>query len=76
MTKQSASKTSIQKKLLNLLELIIHFVLIVIVPVVFLQFTTGFNKYKLPDFIIYVYLYWLLFLIIVPIFYHLINKKK
>jgi len=76
MTKQSASKTSIQKKLLNLLELIIHFVLIVIVPVAFLQFTTGFNKYKLPDFIIYVYLYWLLFLIIVPIFYHLINKKK
>ena len=62
----------------QIIEILIHINLIVLVPVAFLEYTTGFNKYQLPDFVVYVYLYWLAYLIIIPIFYSLFlrNKKK
>ena len=71
MTQSSKNTNS---NLANLLEIVLHIGLLVIVPVIFLEVTTGFDKYLLPDFINYVYSYWLLYLIVVPLIYSRIGK--
>ncbi|PCJ46593.1 MAG: hypothetical protein COA74_13335 [Gammaproteobacteria bacterium] len=65
-----------KQKLLKLAEIAFHLVLIILIPVIYLEITTGFDKYVLPDFITYVYMYWMLYLIIVPILYSLFKKHK
>lgn len=60
----------------QIIEILVHIMLIVFVPIAFLQYATGFDKYQLPEFVVYVYFYWLGYLIIMPIFYAVFLKKK
>lgn len=63
-------------KAYKLVEIIIHLILVIIVPVIYLEVTTGFNKYELPNVINYVYGYWLIYIILTQIFYGVFKKKK
>lgn len=38
----------------KIIEFSIHFILVVLVPLVYLEVKTGFNKYRLPEQMIYV----------------------
>jgi len=60
---------------LKIFEVILHLFLLVVVPVVYLYITTGFNKYRLPEHINYVYGYWLVYIILLPIIYSFISRK-
>ena len=60
----------------QIIEILVHIMLIVFVPIAFLEYATGFDKYQLPEFVVYVYFYWLAYLIIMPIFYSVFLKKK
>ncbi len=62
--------------IIKLLEVLFHVFLLVGVPVIYLYITTGFNKYSLPDYSIHVYVYWLIYLIVIPVFYSLIKSSK
>ena len=73
---KSKNKNRKSLKILNYFEAFFHIVLIVAVPYFYLDITTDFNKYKLPDQIIFVYLYWFAYLIIIPSIYHILNKNK
>lgn len=74
MSKKSQSnKNSV---LISIIEIMIHVVLLIVVPVLFLYKTTDFNKYLLPDYVNYVYLYWLGYLIVIPTLYSMIKKLK
>ena len=72
--------TKVTKKqpvsLWQILELVVHLFLIVGVPVIYLEITTGFNKYRMPTYMNTVYIYWLLYIAIVPLFYKLLKGKK
>jgi hypothetical protein len=69
-------EVSNQVKVYKIIEIVIHLFLIIIIPVIFLEVTTGFNKYDLPDYINYVYGYWLIYLIVTPLFYNVFKKKR
>ena len=76
MTSTGPKKITTRDKSYKIFEIIIHLILIIIIPVIYLEVTTGFNKYTLPDFIIYVYGYWMIYIIITPILYGVFKKKR
>jgi len=65
-----------EEKTYKIIEIVVHLVFIFAIPAIFLEVTTEFDKYALPDFIIYVYGYWLTYLILTPIFYSRFKKRK
>ncbi|MEL0035246.1 MAG: hypothetical protein VW882_02430 [Gammaproteobacteria bacterium] len=58
------------------LELLVHLFLIVGVPVIYLDITTGYNKYRLPEQMPVVYVYWLVYIVIIAIIYGISQKTK
>lgn len=57
------------------IEIVAHLILIIIIPAIYLDVTTGFDKYALPEFINYVYGYWMIYIILTPILYGVFKKK-
>ena len=64
------------KLLVKIIELIIHLLLVVAVPVIYLQITTDFNEYRLPEQMPVVYVYWLLYMAIIAVIYGRRQRKK
>ena len=63
-------------KAYKFVEIAIHLILIIVIPAIYLEVTTEFDKYTLPDFINYVYGYWMIYIILTPIFYGVFKKKR
>ncbi len=60
----------------KVIELVIHLFLVVGVPVVYLQLTTGFDEYRLPEKMPIVYVYWLAYIALIAVIYGRIQKNK
>ena len=65
-------KQIIQKSI----ELVIHLILVVAVPFIYLEIATGYNKYRLPEHMPVVYVYWLVYIFIIAVIYGLRRKRK
>ena len=65
-----------QKTKKFIIELSIHMFLVVIVPVAYLEIVTGFNKYRLPEQMPYVNVYWLIYIAVIAIIYGRRQKNK
>lgn len=65
-------KQTIQKSI----ELAIHLFLVVAVPFIYLEIATGYNKYRLPEHMPVVYVYWLIYIFIIAVIYGLRQKRK
>ena len=72
--KPPEEKHKLRNTITKTMELMLHIVILIVVPVVYLELETGFDKYELPKHINYVYGYWLAYLIVMPIVYGIISK--
>ena len=67
----------INKKTIRLIfEVAFHMFLVVAVPLIYLELATGFNKYRLPEHMTYVYVYWGIYIFLTVLFYGLKKKRK
>ena len=64
------------EKIMLVLEICLHLVLIVVIPFVFLELRTGFDKYLLPETMPIVYIYWLIYISVTVTFYGLKRRRK
>ena len=58
------------------IELAIHVFLVVAVPFIYLEIATGFNKYRLPEHMPVVYVYWLVYIFIIAVIYGMRKKRQ
>ena len=58
------------------IELIIHLLLVIAVPFIYLEIATGFNKYRLPEYMPVVYIYWLVYILISAVVYGVLHQRK
>jgi hypothetical protein len=64
------------KKIRLVLEIAFHMFLVVAVPLIYLEIATDYNKYRLPEHMIYVYIYWAIYIFATVTFYGLKKKRK
>ena len=65
-----------RKHLGTIVEVTIHIFLVVGIPLIYLQIKTGFNEYRLPEQMPYVYVYWLVYLAVTGTIYGRRQKRK